>query len=72
MSGGLRETARLTAKFAVNRPVASPEQNFMLLPNQANVMSPILVISPFPESAFFIPAACWDKSAPSTNGSSSN
>lgn len=37
---------RLAAKFAVNRPIVRPEQNFMLLPNQANVMSPILMISP--------------------------
>lgn len=71
MSGGLRETTRLTAKFAVNRPIGWPEQNFMLLPNQANVMSPILMMSPFPGSAFCIPVRVWDKSVPSMNGSSS-
>jgi len=47
MSGELGETARLIAKFAANAPVARLEQNFLLLPNQANVMSPILMISQY-------------------------
>lgn len=36
-----RETTRLAAKIAMNTPIAQAEQNFLLLPNLANVMSPI-------------------------------